>query len=77
MTNSDQTLKSKPSMAGPGMAGPGIESPCVNICVMDEALGQCTGCGRTRREIALWSSITSEERRRIMAELPHRPKQKK
>ncbi len=72
MSSTDHTLKSKPSIAKPGM-----ESPCVNICVMDEALGQCTGCGRTRREIAMWSSITGEERRRIMAELPHRPKLKK
>ncbi|MEQ1670572.1 MAG: DUF1289 domain-containing protein [Hyphomicrobium sp.] len=51
-----------------------MESPCVKICVIDDATGLCTGCLRTRGEIAVWSSITSAERRRIMSELPLRPK---
>jgi uncharacterized protein len=55
---------------------PAMESPCLNICVMDEASSQCIGCGRTRREIAMWSSISSAERRRIMEELPNRQKAK-
>ena len=49
-----------------------MESPCVKICVMDEITGLCTGCGRTRGEIAMWSSTTDSERRRIMAELASR-----
>jgi uncharacterized protein len=53
-----------------------MESPCVNICVMNEVTGMCTGCGRTRQEIASWSSITNTDRRRIMAELPRRMTQK-
>lgn len=53
---------------------PAMESPCVKICVIDDATGLCTGCLRTRGEIAVWSSITSAERRRIMSELPLRPK---
>lgn len=57
------------------VAEPQIESPCVKICVMDATTGLCTGCGRTRNEIAVWSSITSAERRRIMSELPARQKQ--
>ena len=46
-----------------------MESPCILICAIDDATGYCFGCGRTRTEIGLWTSITSEERRSIMAEL--------
>jgi len=49
-----------------------IETPCVSICDIDRASGLCRGCGRTVPEIARWSSLTGEERRRIMAELPAR-----
>jgi predicted Fe-S protein YdhL (DUF1289 family) len=50
----------------------GIESPCVNICDIDRTTGLCCGCGRTLAEIASWASLSSSERRRIMAELPER-----
>ncbi len=56
-------------------AGAMIESPCNKICTLDAAAAFCTGCGRTRSEIAQWSTITSSERRAIMAELPRRLKQ--
>lgn len=49
-----------------------IESPCTNVCAIDEASGLCRGCGRTGSEIASWTSISSDERRAIMAELPDR-----
>jgi predicted Fe-S protein YdhL (DUF1289 family) len=49
-----------------------IESPCVKVCVIDPATKRCTGCLRSLQEIARWSSLTSAERRRIMAELPGR-----
>ncbi|MES1975542.1 MAG: DUF1289 domain-containing protein [Pseudomonadota bacterium] len=49
-----------------------IESPCVNICVMDEASGLCTGCARTIDEIAGWSGGSAAWRDRVMAELPAR-----
>jgi uncharacterized protein len=51
-----------------------METPCIKVCVIDERSGLCTGCGRTRREIAGWSSMTAKERRRTMAELPARLK---
>ena len=55
-----------------------IESPCVKICVMHPEEGLCTGCHRTRDEIAAWSRLTPEARRAIMAELPSRtPRLKK
>ena len=50
----------------------GIESPCVKICDIDRPTGLCCGCGRSLAEIAGWSSLSSAERRRIMAELPAR-----
>jgi predicted Fe-S protein YdhL (DUF1289 family) len=37
----------------------------------------CDGCGRTIDEIASWSSFSPEDRRRIMAELPLRPRRLK
>ena len=55
-----------------------IEPPCVKICVMHPEEGLCTGCLRTRDEIAAWSRLTPEARRAIMAELPSRaPRLKK
>jgi predicted Fe-S protein YdhL (DUF1289 family) len=50
----------------------GIESPCVKLCDIDRTTGLCCGCGRTLAEIASWSSLSSSERRRVMAELPAR-----
>jgi predicted Fe-S protein YdhL (DUF1289 family) len=47
-------------------------SPCINVCVIDTATGLCAGCGRTLAEIAAWSGMPSDERLRIMAELPER-----
>ena len=49
-----------------------IESPCVKICLIHPAEGLCTGCLRTREEIALWSRLSPEARRAVMDELPDR-----
>jgi len=49
-----------------------MESPCINVCTYDPEAGLCRGCGRTLEEIAGWLSMSDEERRRIMAELPER-----
>ncbi len=54
-----------------------METPCIRICVIDPATRLCEGCGRTLEEIASWGSYTAEERRRIMVELPLRPKRLK
>ncbi len=56
---------------------PEMESPCVKTCTIDTVSGLCTGCGRTRNEIAMWTSISSAERRKIMNELPARQKTQK
>jgi uncharacterized protein len=48
-----------------------IETPCINVCVVDRS-GYCVGCGRSLSEIASWSTLSNEARRRIMAALPQR-----
>lgn len=54
------------------------ESPCVQICVIHPTEGLCTGCLRTLDEIAAWSRMSPEARRKVMAELPDRaPRLKK
>ena len=55
-----------------------VPSPCVSICVLDEALGYCIGCGRTRAEIWKWTRATDDEKRQILRwsslrKLPPRP----
>jgi uncharacterized protein len=49
-----------------------ISSPCTKVCTIDPRSGLCLGCGRTLAEIAEWGTLNESERRRIMAELPHR-----
>lgn len=47
-------------------------TPCVQICVIHEETGLCTGCWRTRAEIAGWSRMADADRRALMDELPTR-----
>jgi predicted Fe-S protein YdhL (DUF1289 family) len=49
-----------------------VESPCIRVCVVHPEARICVGCHRSVEEIAGWSRMTPEERRRIMAELPAR-----
>lgn len=49
-----------------------IESPCILVCSIDMASGYCFGCGRTREEIAAWLTMTPDDRRTVMADLPGR-----
>ena len=49
-----------------------IETPCIKICELDFRTGLCTGCGRTRDEVARWGSMSDGERAEIMAALPDR-----
>jgi predicted Fe-S protein YdhL (DUF1289 family) len=49
-----------------------IESPCVKICVIHPQARICTGCLRTAQEITVWSRLSPEARREVMAELPSR-----
>jgi predicted Fe-S protein YdhL (DUF1289 family) len=49
-----------------------IESPCTNICIIHAANGLCLGCGRSLSEISAWSSLSGDDRTRLMADLPRR-----
>jgi predicted Fe-S protein YdhL (DUF1289 family) len=51
-----------------------IDSPCIKICVIHPDAKICVGCQRTGDEIAIWSRLTPEARRAIMADLPERAK---
>lgn len=47
---------------------PAILSPCTGVCSLD-ARGRCEGCYRTGDEIAAWSLMTDDERRRLMEQV--------
>lgn len=54
-----------------GATGP-VPSPCVNICQIDPYTGACHGCRRTLAEIAAWSSLGDDDKRRVWQQLPGR-----
>lgn len=43
-----------------------VATPCIKVCQLDR-LDYCTGCSRSRSEIAQWSRSSDAERRRIVA----------
>ncbi|WP_197706431.1 DUF1289 domain-containing protein [Magnetospirillum sp. 15-1] len=49
-----------------------FDSPCKSVCRIDERVGWCIGCKRTRAEIKAWSTASSSEKRDILARLPGR-----
>lgn len=49
-----------------------VDSPCVKICELDRD-NVCVGCGRTRAEIAGWTSMSEAQK----AEVVERAKKRK
>jgi predicted Fe-S protein YdhL (DUF1289 family) len=49
-----------------------VPSPCIGICQIDEAVGWCAGCLRTRPEIGAWLAASNDERRAILTEIERR-----
>ena len=49
-----------------------VKSPCVDVCVLDEARGYCTGCYRTLDEIGSWLLYTPAQRAQILSALERR-----
>ncbi len=49
-----------------------VPSPCINVCRMDPRSGFCEGCRRTLDEIASWSALDDDARRRVWAALAQR-----
>jgi predicted Fe-S protein YdhL (DUF1289 family) len=48
------------------------ETPCIQVCKLDPLTGYCLGCYRTIEEIAAWSRLNREEKRKIYRELDKR-----
>lgn len=42
-----------------------VASPCTGVCRMDERSGLCMGCARTLAEIAAWTTLSDEDKRRV------------
>jgi uncharacterized protein len=45
-----------------------VLSPCIGVCSL-RLDGLCDGCLRTGDEIARWSSMSDDERQRVMDEV--------
>ena len=39
-----------------------LPSPCISICKLNKSTGYCDGCFRTEDEIALWPSMSKEDK---------------
>jgi len=53
-----------------------LASPCISICQIDPLSGNCTGCYRTRHEIAKWPSMSGDEQANLLALLRERRAEK-
>jgi predicted Fe-S protein YdhL (DUF1289 family) len=42
-------------------------SPCVKICILDAAGRTCLGCRRMIEEIAGWSRMSGDDKRRVLS----------
>jgi hypothetical protein len=42
-----------------------VPSPCIDVCRIDAGTGWCEGCSRTIEEIAQWSALDADAKRRV------------
>lgn len=49
-----------------------IKSPCIMVCTIDKKSKLCYGCARSIEEIRNWSSMSDEERDKIMGKIDDR-----
>ena len=49
-----------------------LPSPCISICQINPISGECSGCHRTRSEIASWPRMTLDEQAQLLAQLRKR-----
>ena len=47
-------------------------SPCKSVCRIDDRLGWCVGCKRTRPEIKTWATASDRQKQHILDRLPAR-----
>ncbi|WP_374674724.1 DUF1289 domain-containing protein [Ideonella sp.] len=59
-------------MSTAASAAGGVPSPCTSVCRIDPRTGWCAGCARTLDEIAAWSRLDDDAKRRVWALLPQR-----
>ena len=44
-----------------------MKSPCTNRCkIVIDSYPHCIGCGRSRSQIARWSVMSEEEKRKVV-----------
>ena len=43
-----------------------IPSPCISVCQIDNATGECLGCRRTIEEIRDWIIMTAAEKTAVL-----------
>ena len=49
-----------------------LPSPCISICQIDPETGNCLGCYRSRREIARWPAMSTDEQAELLQALKQR-----
>ncbi len=49
-----------------------VPSPCISVCRMDPRTQLCEGCFRTLDEIAAWSRLEDEGKRKVWALISER-----
>ena len=49
-----------------------MTSPCISICQIHPTTGECSGCYRTRSEIASWRAMSGQEQAALLSELAKR-----
>ena len=53
-----------------------LPSPCISICQIDPETGNCLGCYRSRREIARWPAMSTDEQAELLQALKQRRSEK-
>jgi predicted Fe-S protein YdhL (DUF1289 family) len=49
-----------------------VASPCIKLCKIDSESKVCGGCYRTIEEIIIWSKASSDQKRKIWANIAAR-----
>jgi len=47
-------------------------SPCTKVCKFMLSADMCAGCGRTKEEITVWSTVNDDERKHIAKKAANR-----
>jgi uncharacterized protein len=64
MSSATALLAKRARMVCAGLAGD-VPSPCLSVCRVDSATEYCEGCFRTLDEIAAWSRMGDDDKRKV------------